>query len=189
MGEAERITEELENDSPELIRERLDSMDPARVPMYFKDPDEILKRFMEIEEGNLFLIQTCQELEEEIEDIAQKYQQEQTEMVQIAQNRRKQMELVNKNIIDESTKMKTLLERIDRANEGGGVVTQEELKSRIEEKVKHIYRSISNLGDETNMNTLSMLTNIEMRLEEMRIQIKSPQSGIDDAFVLAVMKQ
>lgn len=188
--EAAAIARRLENEEPERIKAQLDAVDPSRVPMYFTDPDAILKRFMEIEEGNLFLIQTCQELEEEIEDIAQKYQQEQNEMVQIAQQRKGQMEAVTKRITEEAAKMAVLDERIRRAKEGGGSgPTQEQLKAGIEEKVKSIYRTISTLGDEGNVNTLSMLTNIEMRLEEMRLQIKNPQSGIDDAFVLAVMKQ
>lgn len=177
----------LEAMKPEEIKAALDEGDPDRVPMFFHEPDQILAKFVEIEEGNLFLIQTCQELEEEIEDIAQKYQKEQQEMINIAQSRKAQMEAVSQKIQVEQGKMRQLQERIDRAKETGSV-SQEELKERIEEKVKVIFRTLG-LGDDSNIGTLGMLTHIEMKLEEMRQAIISPTSGVDPQFVALVMRQ
>jgi hypothetical protein len=201
------------------IKESLDAYDPDRVPMYFTEPNQILEQFINIEEGNLFLIQNCQELEEEIENIAQLYQQEQQEMQSIAAQRKQQMEGVTNKIHIEQTKMRTLLERLERVlgsgdptqskeakddkkddKKGPGEkkdpaaetrqLTQEELKVKIEEKVKAIFRTLNNLGgDETNMDSLGMLTYIETKLEEMRQTIKNPKNGIDEAFVAATMKQ
>lgn len=201
-------------------KDNLDAYDPDRVPMFFTEPNQILEQFINIEEGNLFLIQNCQELEEEIENIAQLYQQEQQEMQSIAGQRKQQMEGVTNKIHIEQTKMRTLLERLERVlgsgdptqnkevkddkkdDKKGGPgekkdpaaetrqLTQEELKVKIEEKVKAIFRTLNNLGgDETNMDSLGMLTYIETKLEEMRQTIKNPKNGIDEAFVAATMKQ
>ncbi|CUG94218.1 unnamed protein product [Bodo saltans] len=201
------------------IKDNLDAYDPDRVPMFFTEPNQILEQFINIEEGNLFLIQNCQELEEEIENIAQLYQQEQQEMQSIAGQRKQQMEGVTNKIHIEQTKMRTLLERLERVlgsgdpsqskeskddkkdeKKGPGEkkdpaaetrqLTQEELKVKIEEKVKAIFRTLNNLGgDETNMDSLGMLTYIETKLEEMRQTIKNPKNGIDETFVAATMKQ
>jgi hypothetical protein len=192
------------------VKAALDDAHPDRVPMYFQDPDQILQKFIEIEEGNLFLITTCQEYEEEIEDIASKYKQEQSEMVTLAEDKRQQMEIISKKIQAEQVKMKTLQERIDAATddgrgkgpggaaaaelkEAGGMkkgeekreLTQEELKVRIEERVKAIYKTLG-LGEDANINTLVMLTQIEVKLEDMRLQITNT---VDFKFVADVMKE
>lgn len=184
----ERITAQVEQLTPEEIKQALDAIDPDRVPMYFVEPDQILNIFFEIEEGNLFLIQRCQELEEQIEGVAQEFQREQQEMIQIAQSRRAQMQQLYDKITVEQSKLRSLEERIARSTETGTGPTQEELKERIEEKVKMIFRTLG-LGDDSNVGTLGMLTHIEMRLEEMRVYIKNSNSGIDDAFVNVVMRQ
>eukprot|EP00331_Platyophrya_macrostoma_P010300 CAMPEP_0176409388 /NCGR_PEP_ID=MMETSP0127-20121128/2472_1 /TAXON_ID=938130 /ORGANISM="Platyophrya macrostoma, Strain WH" /LENGTH=561 /DNA_ID=CAMNT_0017788765 /DNA_START=47 /DNA_END=1732 /DNA_ORIENTATION=- len=204
----------------DLVKHELDRYPPTRVPMFFTEPNQILEQFINIEEGNLFLIQNCQELEEEIENIAQLYQQEQQEMQTIAAQRKNQMEGVTTRIHIEQSKMRSLLDRLERVLGNDTVasasskdatgkaddksksagekkdpaaevrqMTQEELKVRIEEKIKAIFRTLNNMGDETNMDSLGMLTFIETKLEEMRQCIKNPRNGIDEIFVASVMKQ
>lgn len=200
----------------ESVKAELDQYAPSRVPMFFTEPNQILEQFINIEEGNLFLIQNCQELEEEIENIAQHYQQEQQEMQAISAQRKQQMEGVTNKIHIEQAKMRALVERLERvlggdtpaaqANKDGEKkekgpgekkdpaaevrqLTQEELKVKIEEKIKAIFRTLNNLGDETNMDSLGMLTYIETKLEEMRQLIKNPKNGIEESFAAAVMKQ
>lgn len=189
---SDRIADEMASlppdtdDTREFVMKELDAVDPDRVPMYFTNPDQILQKFIEIEEGNLFLITTCQEYEEQIEDIAQKYKLEQQEMVELAEQRRGQMETISKNIQAEQGKMKALQERIDRAGDSGTGPTQDELRERITEKIKSIYKTLG-LGDDTNVGTLGSLTQIEVKLEDMRQQIQS--SSMEQAFVTQVMKQ
>eukprot|EP00758_Cryptobia_borreli_P008074 Tbor_TRINITY_DN5355_c4_g2::TRINITY_DN5355_c4_g2_i1::g.4673::m.4673 len=183
------ITETVDMLSPEAVREHLDMFDTNRVPMYFTNPQQILGIFFDIEESNLFLIQNCQELEEEIESISQAYQQDQAEMVRIAHQRKSQMETVSNKIVQEEGKLKQLIERLERANDVGAGVTQDQLKTRIEEKVKTIFRTIGGLGDESNMDTLGMLTFIETKLEEMHHYIINPANGIEESFAAGVMKQ
>lgn len=216
-SEVKRSVEQLPLDE---VKHTLDMYNPSRVPMYFTEPNQILEQFVNIEEGNLFLIQNCQELEEEIENIASLYQQEQNEMQSISAQRKQQMETITSRIHVEQAKMRTLLERLERVlgtdtqsstqNEKGAAngaastaadkkqdpqaaesrtLTQEELKTRIEEKIKSIFRTLNNLADETNMDSLGMLTFIETKLEEMRQFIKNPKSGIDEGFVGTVMRQ
>lgn len=213
--EVKKSVEQLALDD---VKQTLDVYNPSRVPMFFTEPNQILEQFVNIEEGNLFLIQNCQELEEEIENIASLYQQEQNEMQSISAQRKQQMEAITSRIHVEQAKMRTLMERLERVlgtdtqsaanhnddpnkkNAPGDkkaeaqqaesrTLTQEELKTRIEEKIKSIFRTLNNLADETNMDSLGMLTFIETKLEEMRQYIKNPKNGIEESFVATVMRQ
>ena len=202
----EEIEARLDTMSTEEIRAEVDGLDPEPDAMWFTKPEQILAKFLEIEEGNLFLITTCQELEGEIEAVAQAYQKEQMEMKKNAEARRAQMEAVSQKIQVEQAKMKTLQDRLDRARESTVVTvpvgtgkpdakgeekvkrkTQEELKADIEEKVTAIFRTLPGHAEEAQ--PLTMLTHIEMKLEEMRLYVKSEKSGIEPAFVHAVMKE
>jgi hypothetical protein len=200
-----KIAARLETMSAEEVKAEVDSLDPEPDAMYFTKPEQILAKFVEIEEGNLFLITTCQEFEGEIEAVAQTYQKEQQEMIRNAEARRSQMEEVSQKIQVWNAKMRQLQDRIDRAKDNTTTAsatavkpgeqpkqpevkkkTQEEIKQEIEEKVKAIFRTLPGHGEDSN--TLTMLTHIEMKLEEMRAYVKSEKSGIDPAFVNQVMK-
>lgn len=214
-SEVKKLVEQLALDD---VKQTLDAYNPSRVPMFFTEPNQILEQFVNIEEGNLFLIQNCQELEEEIENIASLYQQEQNEMQSISAQRKQQMEAITSRIHVEQAKMRTLMERLERVlgtdtqsaashsddpnkkaapgdkkaeaqQAESRTLTQEELKTRIEEKIKSIFRTLNNLADETNMDSLGMLTFIETKLEEMRQYIKNPKNGIEESFVATVMRQ
>ena len=49
-------------------------------PMYFTHPSQLLNIFSHLEERNLFLIQNCQESEESVEELKNKYERNQIEM-------------------------------------------------------------------------------------------------------------
>jgi hypothetical protein len=208
---AKTIQKQVDGMSLEAVKSELDAFAPHRVPMFFTEPGQILEQFINIEEGNLFLIQNCQELEEEIENITQQFQQEQQEIAQIQSQRRAQMDIVSGRIQVEQQKMRSLLERLERvtgselvtpqANAGGKEkqadkanpeqrpLTQEELKGKIEDKIKAIFKTLNNLADETNMDSLGMLAFIETKLEELHQLIKNPKNGVEESFVATVMKQ
>ena len=214
---AKTIQKQVDSVALDGVKQDLDTFPPHRVPMFFTEPGQILEQFINIEEGNLFLIQNCQELEEEIENITQQFQQEQQEIAQIQSQRRAQMDIVSGRIQVEQQKMRSLLERLERvtgselvtpaattggkngskeapakANEKNQEVrplTQEELKGKIEDKIKAIFKTLNNLADETNMDSLGMLAYIETKLEEMHQTIKNPKNGIEESFVATVMKQ
>jgi hypothetical protein len=42
-------------------------------PMYFREPAQLLRLFGDLEERSLFLIQNCQETEEGLEELKQKF--------------------------------------------------------------------------------------------------------------------
>ena len=54
--------------------EKGDSESDSDIPMYFTEPQQLLDIFANLEEQNLFLIQNCQETEEGLEDLKQKFE-------------------------------------------------------------------------------------------------------------------
>ncbi|ORC88273.1 flagellar associated protein [Trypanosoma theileri] len=166
---AERIKEEVSALPVEKVRAILDNDYPQeRIPMYFAEPDQILDIFINVEEGNLFLIQNSQELEEELERVAMEYLREQEEMTTMVRQRHAQMESLATRIKEAQQRLSQLEERLadlessDTAVAAAGdgsrrtkglssprqkdeetVMKQEELKKRIELAVAEIFSCIN----------------------------------------------
>ncbi|KAG8343907.1 putative protein of unknown function (DUF4200) [Trypanosoma vivax] len=164
--EAKRIKEEICALRVEEAREMLYNDYPHEsIPMFFTEPHQILDIFINVEEGNLFLIQNSQELEEELERVAVEFLQEQEEMTAMVKQRRNQMESLATRIRESQQRLSQLEERlvdvessdaIGIALDDGGkrgvagyskkdkdVMKQEVLKKSIENTVADIFRSIN----------------------------------------------
>jgi hypothetical protein len=86
--------------------------DESRLPMCFATVDELLEVFISVEEGNLFLIQNCQELEEELEGISIGFMEEKSEMNAMVAQRTAQLTVLEENIAEAREKLKALDDRI-----------------------------------------------------------------------------
>lgn len=123
----DKINGEVANMSLEEVKAALQrNYDEKRLPMCFADVDELLEVFINVEEGNLFLIQNCQELEEELENIMIDYMQEKEEMESMIEQRSAQLEALARNMTDAQGKLQELEARIatvdskPRAKDGNG---------------------------------------------------------------------
>lgn len=188
--EADRITAEVKGMKLEAVKKELDDMDADRVPMFFTNPDQILAKFLDIEENNLFLIRHCQSIEEQKDDIEQKYRIESAEISAIAKQRREQMQTVSQKLAEENAKLKSVKERIMNARSAGmttGGMSEDEMKKEIEKKVRLIYSASCTQGRDANIETrtLGMLTQIEVKIDETRQEIKNMK--IDRAFIAQVL--
>jgi hypothetical protein len=187
---SDEITAEVKGMKLEAVKKELDDMDADRVPMFFTSPDQILMKFLDIEENNLFLIRHCQSIEEQKDDIEQKYRIESAEIASIAQQRREQMHAVSQKIAEEESKLKAVQERISNARSAGmttGGISEDEMKKEIEKKVRAIYSASCTQGRDANIETrtLGMLTQIEVKIDETRQEIKNLK--IDHAFIAQVL--
>lgn len=175
---ADSIRAEVKGMKLAEVKRELDEMDADRVPMFFTSPDQILMKFLDIEENNLFLIRHCQSIEEQKDDIEQKYRIESAEIASIAQQRREQMSTVGAKIAEEEGKLKQVSERINNAKVAGTTadgVSEDDMKRIIEDKVRQIYTASCRAGREGNMESrpLGMLTQIEVKIDEQRQEIKA----------------
>ncbi|EPY24520.1 flagellar associated protein [Strigomonas culicis] len=179
----QRVIAEVAAMPPEQVRQAVDTQyDESRVPPYFDSVDDLLEVFISVEEGNLFLIQNCQELEEELEEVAMQFMQEKQEMHTMTQQRQAQMEVLAEKIRVAEEKLHQLVDRdqaLDtgkrevakstapgapaqgamstkrKAEEAAAVELPPELfKNEMEKKIGNIFRTLTT-GDTAIKNTLA----------------------------------
>ncbi|KAG5470602.1 hypothetical protein LSCM1_01848 [Leishmania martiniquensis] len=83
-----------------------------RLPLCFTSVDDFLEVFINVEEGNLFLIQNCHELEEELEGVTLGFLQEQDEMNTMVAQRTAQLEALTSSVAEAQKKLQALDERM-----------------------------------------------------------------------------
>ena len=133
------------------------------LPVYFKEPQQLLDIFTALEESNLFLIQNSQETEEALEELKVKFSETKTRMDAETVGLKAQIDTLRSSIRLEEDKGKALTERSGRNT---GAHEQESTLSRLNSTVVEVYRAIFSEVD-NSLSTLMMLTNIEAKLEEL----------------------
>ncbi|CAG9580331.1 conserved hypothetical protein [Leishmania major strain Friedlin] len=92
-----------------------------RLPLCFTSVDDLLEVFINVEEGNLFLIQNCHELEEELEGVEMGYMQEREEMSAMVDQRTAQLEALTSSVAEAQKKLQALDERMMALEPHGNV--------------------------------------------------------------------
>ncbi|CCW62846.1 unnamed protein product [Phytomonas sp. EM1] len=97
----------------EEVKNILDTKYPeSRIPLPFRDVNQLLDVFIDIEEGNLFLIQNCQELEEELEGVTISFVNEKNGLQTMVDQRHSQMSVLQEKITATEEKLKELEDRL-----------------------------------------------------------------------------
>lgn len=108
----EKIQAEVNALTVEEVRDILErDYDESRKPTYYTNVEQLLDIFINVEEGNLFLIQNCQELEEELERVASEYMAEKNETMVMTRQRHAQMSALAEKIRGAQTKLRQLDDR------------------------------------------------------------------------------
>eukprot|EP00796_Vickermania_ingenoplastis_P013227 gene13227-9073_t len=180
----EQTKEEVNALTVEEVREILENnYDENRKPTYYTDVEQLLDVFINVEEGNLFLIQNCQELEEELERVATEYLGEKNETMAMTKQRHAQMLALAEKIRAAQQKMKQLEQRfadlekhvpsqVNPADKDKPVdpkappeeLTPEQFKVEVEKIITRIFRTLS-AGD-TIIKSLSSVQHTTERETE-----------------------
>ena len=178
----ELLDEAMEVKEPQ-VPESWDDPDDQEEPMYFKNPQQLLDIFGQLEEQNLFLIQNVQETEEALEELKNKYRETRLRMEAETDSLRQQISSLEDDITMEEDKGVLLMEKTNEnalgLRKGGHTITLESLST----KVADVYNRCG-FDSDASMSTLQMLTNIETKLEEYLAVI----SGMPGDFVEASEK-
>jgi len=160
-----------------------DSDDSDEEPeLFFKDPQQLLDMFAELEEQNLSLIQNSQETEEALEEMKQTIKNTKHKMENETLILKDQINKLTSAIDKEEAKAADLTLKAKMFSHGKfQAEEQAKMLSNLNKRVEDVYRST--IGDnEANISTLQMLTNIENRLEELFEQIEMmPQDKVEAA--------
>ncbi|GMH41880.1 hypothetical protein BSKO_09790 [Bryopsis sp. KO-2023] len=136
--------------------------------MYFKDPGQILELYAHLEEQNLFLIQNVQETEEALEELKTKYRDTKGRLDGEIETLKAQIHTLELAIAVEQQKQRILKERtiqnvgsLNLSKGNGPAVTLDELNHKVAEMYERCGFDV-----DASIGTLTMLTNMETKLEE-----------------------
>lgn len=143
--------------------------------LFFKEPAELLEIFLQIEASNLFLIQNSQETEQALEELKQEFRSTKKKMGVKTCVLKENIDELQQQIQSEEHKAKLLNDRMVTTTQKD---TNEDLLQQLNEKVKEVY-SKCGFDCDASPNTLTMLTDLEAKLEECLNQIEQmPQEYV-----------
>ena len=186
-----------EEDSPRLHippAPRLEDIPPIEeeeltMPMYFKEPQQLMDIFAALEEQNLFLIQNSQETEHTLEELRLAFKETKQTMSSQTESLQSQIDELQREIQLEEKRAKDLHDKrtlaaahasvgaVDKSSgHGGGGVPQsqqekEKLLSDLHTKVRYVYEQCG-FDASSKPSTLFMLSQLESKLELLLTEIE-----------------
>ena len=134
------------------------------VPMYFKEPEQLMRVFTALEEQNLFLIQNVREAEQALEGVKAEHAEAKLKIESETQALRDQIKQLTEAIEAEERKS----ERLNAQLNGGAGGDDKDVESELEELSRRVSKVYVDCGFDydPSMGVLQMLTNIEVKMEE-----------------------
>lgn len=191
------------------LEDEVAEMSEEDVPMYFKEPQQLMDIFSALEEQNLFLIQNSQETERSLEELQHLFKETKIIMEGKTDQLGNQIAELKAQIDAEEKKVKSLLSKrlsnstsnniLGGSTAAGNVdpatvaiqtqLEKEKLLNSLNEKVRFVYEQCG-FDASTKPNTLLMLSQLETKLEELLRDIdKLPVDYVIKAEILKEKKR
>ncbi|CEM00850.1 unnamed protein product [Vitrella brassicaformis CCMP3155] len=151
----------------ELDKEYEDVSSGDELPLYFKEPKQLLDIFTALEEQNLFLIQNAQETEQALEEVDQKFAQTRKIMGGKAETLRANIVELEKQVNEERRHCDELKETLRQKS---GSKEQDAVLKELAAKVSEVYLACG-FDIDHDPDPLKMLEAIEAKLEELLAQL------------------
>ena len=149
---------------PEALGDIDDDDDGTSVPMYFTEPEQLLRVFTQLEEQNLFLIQSVREAEETLQSVKTKHASTKERMDAETSTLREQIAQLQQAIDAEERKGEQLTRQLQSGDKGDDNDIEKEL-TELAKRVTEVYLECGFARD-PSISVLQMLTNIEAKMEE-----------------------
>eukprot|EP00933_Yihiella_yeosuensis_P042637 TRINITY_DN37285_c0_g1_i1.p1 TRINITY_DN37285_c0_g1~~TRINITY_DN37285_c0_g1_i1.p1 ORF type:complete len:632 (+),score=164.79 TRINITY_DN37285_c0_g1_i1:184-2079(+) len=166
-----KLYKRLEEEERRVAGEYAEVSSDEEAELYFKDPRQLMDSFTELEELNLFLIQSSQESEQQLDEIHHTFEHMQRDMGAKVQALNEQIKQLKQAIAQEKKRGEEL--RRSHAEKASTEVQDKKL-AILTSKVQEIFTRC-NLASDNYPDTLQMLGSIESKIEEL-IQ------GLDEAY-------
>ncbi|XP_004418628.1 PREDICTED: coiled-coil domain-containing protein 38 [Ceratotherium simum simum] len=176
-GRAESISSE---DSLEFFLD--DDIDYDLEPeLYFKEPEELLQVFTELEEQNLTLVQYSQDVDENLEDVNKREKLIQDKINSNIEFLLEQKEMLKANCVREEEKAAELELRSRLFSYGEfNSDAQEKLIDSLSKKIDQVYKVCIGDGEVGSLNPVQKLVKVESRLVELSDLIESiPKENVE----------
>jgi len=164
-----RRDEELKKTAALAVAEEYSSEEEFE--LFFKEPRQLMDTLTELEEKNLFLIQSSQETEQMLDELQHTFEHTKREMGGKVTQLKENIRQLERNIAAEKRRCAEL--RASYA-EKAGTGAQEEKLAELFHKISDVYVRCG-LSTDHDPDTLQMLASIESKIEELI-------SGLDDAY-------
>lgn len=164
---------------PELNEEE------KELPMYFTSPHQLLEIFQQLEESNLFLIQNCQDIEQQLEELRQMHAETSAAMASQTAQLESQVAVLQAQLASEDAKAATLRRKVaaESASEAGGSASDgpgsaadasahalDALLPALRSRIVEVYER-SGFKANASSDTISMLTQLEGKLEALLAEL------------------
>lgn len=148
--------------TPEDIKDiEVESSDDEEIELYFKEPQELLAMFHELEDQNLSLIQNGQDMEENIDEIKSQANITRERLNRDVSFLAGQITMLEQAAMREEEKIEDLKLKCEMFSFGEfDQDDQEKLLENFGDKVEEVYNTVIGEND-ANISTLQMLTSIE----------------------------
>ncbi|KAI1882218.1 hypothetical protein AGOR_G00248420 [Albula goreensis] len=146
--------------------------------IFFTDPMDVMTALDELMEEDLFHIQDFQDTEEDMTRIHKVLQQTKTETTTLMQEGNENIETLKANIKTAEEIASDLELKSRLFSYGEYSVNQDKMIKSLHEKVKKVYEKCV---DDVDTSTLSMLTSMEHKVEEIMQLIEELPPGMFDA--------
>ncbi|CAE7236996.1 FAP100, partial [Symbiodinium pilosum] len=167
-----RIQKRREEEERKVNAEYVAVSSEEEPELFFKEPQQLMDSFTDLEELNLFLIQSSQEAEQQLDEIRNSFEAMKKNMGHKVQQLKDQITQLEQSIKQEQRRG----EEIKQSHaEKASTATQDKKLSSLAKKVHEVYTRCNLARDQQQQDTLQMLGAIESRIEEL-IQ------GLDEAF-------
>mmetsp|Transcript_43339 Transcript_43339/g.92792 ORF Transcript_43339/g.92792 Transcript_43339/m.92792 type:complete len:610 (-) Transcript_43339:88-1917(-) len=146
----------------DYMQEHGDESSGEDLPLYFKEPRQLLDVFTSMEEANLFLIQNSQNTEQTLEEFQQKNEEAKRNNAVAREKMDQQLEILEKQIEEEKEKSQYFKMKI---KEQDTTSAQEALEQYLCDRASEVYTACG-YEAERDPDTLKMLAATEAKLEE-----------------------
>merc|ERR1712190_611078 len=101
-----KLQKKKEDEKKKIIGEYVEISSEEEFELFFKEPKQLMDTFTELEEKNLFLIQSSQETERQLDELKHTLERTQKDMGTKVQNLKENIRQLEQNIAQETKKCK-----------------------------------------------------------------------------------
>jgi hypothetical protein len=165
------------------------SAEERELPLYFTEPQQLLSTFTQLEESNLFLIQNCQDIEQQLEELRQMHAETSAAIAVQTAQLEEQVAVLQGQLAQEEAKVAGLRKKAKAGAAGAGAQAEsassgenasalDALLLELRERIIGVYERCG-FKATASSDTLSMLTALEGKLESLLASL----AGLEPEYV------
>jgi len=159
-----RIQKRREEEERKVNAEYVAVSSEEEPELFFKEPQQLNDSFTDLEELNLFLIQSSQEAEKQLDDMRSSFEAMKKNMGHKVQQLNDQVKQLEQSIKQEQRRGEEIKQSQE---EKASTAMQDKKLSSLAKKVHEVYARCNLARDQQQPDTLQMLGAIESRIEEL----------------------